>query len=71
MVMVYMATAVNWYASNSDDEWTAQYGSENYEERFENQPKIQEMIEKCLSEETGERADAIWLGAFATAEFGN
>ena len=43
----------------------------DYSSRFETQPKIQEMIEKCLQEEKEERADAIWLGTFATAEFGN
>ena len=48
MVMVYMATAVNFYADNPDSEWNGRYGLENYESKFENEPKVKELIEQCV-----------------------
>ena len=33
MVMVYMATAVDFYKANPEGEWDSDYGLENYESR--------------------------------------
>lgn len=40
MVMVYMATAVDFYAANPEGEWDSDYGLENYESKFVNQPEV-------------------------------
>lgn len=56
MVMVYMATAVDFYAANPEGDWDRNYGMENFESKFENEPKVKELIEQCLPEEREERA---------------
>ena len=61
MVMVYMATAVNFYAASPEGEWDSDYGLENYESRFENQPKVKELIEQCVLENREERASGVEL----------
>ena len=44
MVMVYMATAVDFYKDSPDGDWDKAYGAENYENRFANQTEVQELI---------------------------
>ena len=36
MVMVYMASAVDFYTAHPDEDWNADFGLANYESKFEN-----------------------------------
>ena len=65
MVMVYMATAVDFYAAKPDEDWTAEYGLEKLESKFENEPKVKELIEQCVLENREERASGVELASFA------